>query len=135
MVPWSTQIRPQSDAPDVSLAERLAFERLLGDLSTQFADLPADRVLDEIAGALKRLIDFLGFDRGGFGEVVNADGRFEVHCPPSATASSLHRSARPRRCPGISASCEPVGWSCCVTSPPIFLRRPRRRSSTASAPV
>jgi len=74
------QSKPQSDAPDVSLAERLDFERLLGDLSARFADLPADRVVEEIAAALKRLIDFLGFDRSGFGEVVDATGQFEVRC-------------------------------------------------------
>jgi len=65
---------------DISLAERLAFERLLGDLSALFADLPAERVIDEIEGALARLVDFLGFDRCSFGEFAGAEGAFEVLC-------------------------------------------------------
>ncbi|MCG6861384.1 MAG: sigma 54-interacting transcriptional regulator [Chromatiaceae bacterium] len=71
---------PGPDAADISLAERLAFERLLGDLSALFADLPADRVIDEISGALARLIDFLGFDRCTFGEFVDDAGGFDVLC-------------------------------------------------------
>lgn len=65
-------------AGDVSLEERLAFERLLGDLSATFADLPAERVIDEIARALERLVDFLDFDRSTFAEVEGAG--FEVLC-------------------------------------------------------
>ena len=71
---------PRCDSEDFSCAERLAFERLLGDLSAQFADLPAERVIDEIAGALRRLIDFLGFDRCSFGELMGPDGPFQVLC-------------------------------------------------------
>ena len=71
---------PCVDTSEVSLAERLAFERLLGDLSALFADLPADRVIDEIEGALARLVDFLGFDRCSFGEFAGAEGAFEVLC-------------------------------------------------------
>ncbi|MGB5734697.1 MAG: GAF domain-containing protein, partial [Thiohalocapsa sp.] len=68
------------DGSDISLDERLAFERLLGDLSALFADIPADRVIDEISGALARLIDFLGFDRYTFGEFIDDAGRLEVLC-------------------------------------------------------
>ncbi|NCA71062.1 MAG: GAF domain-containing protein [Sphingobacteriia bacterium] len=73
--------RPQGQgaADEVSLAERLAFEQLLGDLSAHFADLPADRVVDEIVGALRRLLEFLGFDRCSFAEKLS-DGRFEILC-------------------------------------------------------
>ena len=74
------EVPPSPDAGDVSLVERLAFERLLGDLSALFADLPAERVIDEIAGALDRLIDCLGFNRCTFGEFVSDDGAFEVLC-------------------------------------------------------
>ena len=75
--PQGTQPR---ETENVSLAERLAFEQLLGDLSAHFADLPADRVVDEITGALGRLLDFLGFDRCSFGELVDAGERVEVLC-------------------------------------------------------
>ncbi len=71
--------RPQGAAGEVSLAERLAFEQLLGDLSAHFADLPADRVVPEIADATRRLLEFLGFDRSSFAEKGN-DGHFEILC-------------------------------------------------------
>ncbi len=88
------QSKPRPDAADLSLAERLAFERLLGDLSALFADLPADRVIDEIARALGRLVDFLGFDRCTFGEFVNEDGAFEVLC--SVARSGIETTPRGR---------------------------------------
>jgi formate hydrogenlyase transcriptional activator len=78
--------RPRDAAvtPDeVALAERLAFERLLGDLSARFADLPADRVVDEISGALDRLLKFLGFDRSSFAEIRGASNSVEVLCSAS----------------------------------------------------
>lgn len=70
----------QRDTQDVSCTERLAFERLLGDLSARFADLPADEVVEEIANALGRLLDFLDFDRGSFGEFAGQDGPLEILC-------------------------------------------------------
>jgi len=70
----------RSDTEDVSCAERLEFERLLGDLSARFADLPADRVIGEIERALGCLLDFLGFDRCSFGELIGPDGPIEVLC-------------------------------------------------------
>jgi len=42
--------------PDVSLSERLAFERLLADLSMKFANLPGACVIEELEHALVRLI-------------------------------------------------------------------------------
>lgn len=82
---------PPPDTGDVSLAERLAFERLLGDLSAQFADLPADRVIEEIEKALARLVDFLGFDRCTFAELSD-DGQFGVLC--SVARSGFDPTAR-----------------------------------------
>jgi len=78
--PLIAESTPSPDATNVSLAERLAFERLLGDLSALFADIPSDRVIDEIARALERLCDFLGFDRCTFGEFVDDAVRFNVLC-------------------------------------------------------
>ena len=60
-----------SHASGASLEELLAFERLLSDLSARFANVAADQVVAEIEGALKRLLRFLGFDRGAFWEFVN----------------------------------------------------------------
>ncbi|SDX32690.1 sigma 54-interacting transcriptional regulator [Thiocapsa roseopersicina] len=70
-------------ATELSLAERLAFERLLGDLSARFADLPADQVIDQLRHALDRLTDFLGFDRCSFAEVSDAERPFQVLCSVS----------------------------------------------------
>ncbi|MTW20604.1 sigma 54-interacting transcriptional regulator [Allochromatium palmeri] len=64
----------------VSLAERLAFERLLGDLSALFANIPPERVITEIEAALARLVDFLGFDRSSFGEFRDEASPVEVLC-------------------------------------------------------
>jgi formate hydrogenlyase transcriptional activator len=71
------------DATEFSLAERLAFERLLGDLSARFADLPADQVIDQLRRALERLTDFLGFDRCSFAESSDTDGPFQILCSVS----------------------------------------------------
>jgi hypothetical protein len=110
-----------ADTDDVSCTERLAFERLLGDLSAQFADLPADRVVDEIAGALRRLIDFLGFDRSGFGELADPDGPFEVLCfavrdgiepCPLGDPVSLRSGHRAQVHRGCSSTAVPLSGPC-----------------------
>src|SRR5688572_13377174 len=59
--------RRKGDRRQASLTERLAFERLLADLSARFANVPVDRVETGIEEALKQLVDFLGFDRSSFG--------------------------------------------------------------------
>jgi transcriptional regulator with GAF, ATPase, and Fis domain len=66
--------------PDVSLSERLAFERLLADLSMKFANLPGARVIEELERALARLIEFLGFDRSSYAELPAHGGKFEILC-------------------------------------------------------
>ena len=81
--PFMPDRRRPSATTEVSLAERLAFERLLGDLSALFADLPAARVIDEIEGALARLVDFLDFDRSSFGEFREVAAPLEVLCSVS----------------------------------------------------
>jgi formate hydrogenlyase transcriptional activator len=72
--------REASATIEVSLAERLAFERLLGDLSALFANLPPKQVIAEIESALARLVDFLGFDRSSFGEFRDEESPIEVLC-------------------------------------------------------
>jgi transcriptional regulator with GAF, ATPase, and Fis domain len=71
------------DATELPLAERLAFERLLGDLSARFADLPADEVIDQLRRALERLMDFLGFDRCSFAEGTENDAPLQILCSVS----------------------------------------------------
>ena len=74
-----------------SLAERLAFERLLADLSAAFANVLGDGVIDEIARGLGRLNDFLGFDRCTFWE-FSANGDRVALC--SAAAAGVEPVAR-----------------------------------------
>jgi formate hydrogenlyase transcriptional activator len=76
---------PDAASGEVSLDERLAFERLLGDLSAQFADLPAAHVIAGIRDALTRLTEFLGFDRCSFGEIGAGDAGVEILCSVSRT--------------------------------------------------
>ena len=60
-----------------SADERLAFERLLVDLSSQFANLAGDQFETVTEMALSRIREFLGFDRTSFGEFVE-DGSIDV---------------------------------------------------------
>ena len=52
-----------SDAPETSLEELLAFERLLAWLSSRFANVSGDKLETEIENALRQLLEFLDFDR------------------------------------------------------------------------
>ena len=65
--------------PDVSADELLAFERLLVELSSKFANLAADEFEVETQSALLRIREFLGFDRSTFAELM-ADGSLNVLC-------------------------------------------------------
>ena len=56
---------------DVSPEERLAFERLLADISSRFANISGELVEIEIQSALKQIREMLGFDRSSFGEFRN----------------------------------------------------------------
>ncbi len=46
------------------LLERLQFETLLSDLSAIFLNLPTHKVDEQIDGAVRSIVEFLGFDRG-----------------------------------------------------------------------
>ncbi len=64
---------------DLSLDERLTFERLLADLSARFANVPGDAVESEIERGLRQLIAFLGYERSTFFEFA-ADGSMITLC-------------------------------------------------------
>jgi PAS domain S-box-containing protein len=66
-------------APEASVEELLKFERLLADLSARFANVSSDLLEMEIESALKKLVDFLDFDRSNFGEFT-ADGWANILC-------------------------------------------------------
>ena len=57
-----------------SFEERVQFESLLSELSSKFVNLAASEVDSQIESGLRRIVEFLGIDRSGFGE-VSADGR------------------------------------------------------------
>ena len=62
------QLPVDLESPE-QLDERLRFERLLTDLSATFVNVAADLVDAQIEQALEQLVDFLGVERGGFGQV------------------------------------------------------------------
>jgi len=69
------RILESAGCPLVSpVQERLRFETFLAELSATFVNVPASQVDAEIESALRQIVDFLGIDRSGFGE-VSANGR------------------------------------------------------------
>jgi len=66
-----------------ALDERLAFERLLADLSARLASVSGERIAAEIEAALVRLVASLGYDRCTFTEFA-ADGTLHVLCSAAA---------------------------------------------------
>jgi len=62
---------------EASADERLAFERLLVDLSSQFANLSGEQFEIATQAALSRIREFLGFDRGSFAEFLE-DGSISI---------------------------------------------------------
>jgi FixJ family two-component response regulator/signal transduction histidine kinase len=73
------QPEPPSKASAAAFGERLAFERLLADLSARFANVARDGVFAELEAALARLVESLGYDRCTFTEFA-ADGELHVVC-------------------------------------------------------
>jgi formate hydrogenlyase transcriptional activator len=70
----SAKTRP---GPEVSADELLAFERLLVDLSSQFANLAGEEFETVTQTALLRIREFLGFDRSTFAEFME-DGSIVI---------------------------------------------------------
>lgn len=64
-------------AAGTPLDERIAFERLLVDLSSHFANFPSEEFESRIQHALLKIREFLGFDRGCFCE-LSEDGSIDV---------------------------------------------------------
>jgi transcriptional regulator with GAF, ATPase, and Fis domain len=68
--------RLPSEVPDgATLQEQLAFERMLAEIAARFASVAPDEVAAEIEAAMRRLIEFLGFDRSTLIEVFPEAGR------------------------------------------------------------
>jgi len=74
---FGTPIIPTAAPNETSVEELLAFERMLGDFSARFANVPIDKVEFEILLAQTILRQFLEFDRATFGE-FQEDGSLVV---------------------------------------------------------
>ncbi|MDM0106980.1 response regulator [Variovorax sp. J22R24] len=88
----------RSDAEAI-LLERLAFERLLAELSESFVDVSSADFLSKAERSLSKLVSFLGYDRCTFAELVAGD---YLHVLCSAAASGrepLPRGRFPYRLP------------------------------------
>ena len=82
-----------------SLAERLAFESLLCDLSTTFIELPEEQVTSNLKTSLNRIAEFLNMDRIALFECSGAE--LEL------TATS---SLTPQGVEALSPDSTPVPW-------------------------
>ena len=61
-----------------SIRDRLAFETLLTELSSRFVNIPANRVDSQIEWGMRLVVEQLGIDRCGFGEVLGDGKQFVV---------------------------------------------------------
>ena len=61
-----------------ALEEKVGFERLVADISARFANLPSEKVDEEIECALQRIVEHMEVDRGGFAEFSVEDGTLTV---------------------------------------------------------
>ncbi len=54
-----------------ALKDRVGFESLLFNLSARFVNVPAEQVDAEILEGLRSIVEFLGIDRSGFGQILS----------------------------------------------------------------
>lgn len=52
------------------IRDRIRFETLLADLSATFVNVPAQQVDSQIISGLRQIVEFLGIDRSGLGQLV-----------------------------------------------------------------
>src|SRR5262245_5982400 len=58
--------------------ERSRFETFLAHLSAAFIGVPADQVDSQIVAGLRQIVEFLGIDRSGFGELVAEQNKMVI---------------------------------------------------------
>jgi signal transduction histidine kinase len=58
--------------------DRIRFEGLLADLSANFVNVPADQVDAQILAGLRHIVEFLGIDRSGFGQLVPGENSIAI---------------------------------------------------------
>jgi PAS domain S-box-containing protein len=68
-----TALRQLDDGHRVEHEERLAFERLVAELSSQFISLEPDSINISIRDALRRTCELLGLDRGTFVRIADGE--------------------------------------------------------------
>jgi RNA polymerase sigma factor (sigma-70 family) len=77
--PKSGQVPDEAEGPLVSpFQDRSGFETFLADLSATFLSVPADQVDSQIVAGLRQIVEFLGIDRSGFGELVTDKNKMAI---------------------------------------------------------
>jgi hypothetical protein len=61
-----------------SAAKHSRFEPFLAALSANFLRVPAEQVNAQIVAGLRQIVEFLGIDRSGFGELVAAEDKVVI---------------------------------------------------------
>src|SRR5262249_59643349 len=75
----SGQVPDEAECPLASpLRDRSGFETFLADLSATFINVPADQVVSQIVAGLRQIVEFLGIDRSGFGELVTKKNKLVI---------------------------------------------------------
>jgi DNA-binding CsgD family transcriptional regulator len=62
----------------VPVQRGLRFENFLADLSATFISVPAEQVDSLIVAGLRQIVEFLGIDRSGFGELVAEKNKIAI---------------------------------------------------------
>jgi DNA-binding CsgD family transcriptional regulator len=62
----------------VPVRQRRRFENFLADLSATFISVPADQVDSLIVAGLRQIVEFLGIDRSGFGELLTDKHKMKI---------------------------------------------------------
>jgi FixJ family two-component response regulator/signal transduction histidine kinase len=75
---------------ELARIDRLAFERMLAELASRFADVPPAEVVPEIEAALRRLVEFFGYDRCTYSE-FDAAGTINVVCSAAIAGIAPHK--------------------------------------------
>jgi RNA polymerase sigma factor (sigma-70 family) len=75
----SCQVADEAACPLASpFQDRSGFETFLADLSATFLSVPADQVDSQIVTGLRQIVEFLGIDRSGFGELVTDKNKLVI---------------------------------------------------------
>ncbi|MDX9788207.1 MAG: PAS domain-containing protein [Desulfobacterales bacterium] len=70
----------------------LTFERLLSDISSRFANIPPDRLDEEITWALKQLLEFFQVDRCGLVQILSETSFMVTHMAEAEFETTAVRS-------------------------------------------